>query len=49
MFRDGCAALPRAAIGLSAVLIVVFTDHTHLLFPLFTGHNTTEWEKMESY
>ena len=29
MSRD---ALPRDAMGLSAVLIVVFPDHTHLLF-----------------
>ena len=30
-------------------VIVVFSDHAQLLFPLFTGHNTTEWEKMESF
>ena len=31
--RDGCVALPRGAMGLSAVCkIVVFPDHTHLLF-----------------
>ena len=33
MFRDCCVALPRGAMSLSAVCeIVVFPDHTHLLF-----------------
>ena len=32
MSRDRCVALPRGAMGLSAVMIVVFPDHTHLLF-----------------
>ena len=32
LFRDGCVALSRGAMGLSAVVIVVFPDHTHLLF-----------------
>ena len=32
MSRDGSAALPRGAMGLSTVVIVVFPDHTHLLF-----------------
>ena len=27
-----CVALPRGAMGLSAIVIVVFPDHTHLLF-----------------
>ena len=31
MSSDGCVALPRGAMGLSAVVIVVFPDHTHLL------------------
>ena len=30
---DCCVALPHDATGLSAVLIVVFPDHTHLLLP----------------
>ena len=31
--REGCVALPRGAMGLSAVCdIVVFPDHTHFLF-----------------
>ena len=30
--RDCCMALPRGAMGLSAVSDVVFPDHTHLLF-----------------
>ena len=29
--RDGCVALPRGAMCLSAVVIVVFPDHTHCL------------------
>ena len=29
--RDGCVALPRGAMGLSAFVIVVFPGHTHLL------------------
>ena len=34
MSRDGCGTLPRGAMGLSEVLIVivVFPDHIHLLF-----------------
>ena len=32
MSRDGLAALPRGAMGLSAFVVVVFPDHTHLLF-----------------
>ena len=32
MSRGCCVALPRGAMGLSAVLIVVFPDHTHLFF-----------------
>ena len=32
MSRDGSAALPRDVMGLSVVVIVVFPDHTHLLF-----------------
>ena len=32
LFCDGCVALSRGAMGLSAVVIVVFPDHTHLLF-----------------
>ena len=31
MSRDCCVAIPRGAMGLSAVVIVVFPDHTHLL------------------
>ena len=31
MSHDGCVALPRGAMGLYLV-IVVFSDHTHLLF-----------------
>ena len=34
MSRDGCAALPRGATGLSVVCDVVFPDHTHLLFSI---------------
>ena len=29
--RDGCVALPHGTMGLSAVWIVVFPDHSHLL------------------
>ena len=29
---DCCVALPYGATGLSAIVIVVFPDHTHLLF-----------------
>ena len=32
MSRDGCVALPRGAMVLSAFVIVVFPDHTRLLF-----------------
>ena len=32
MSRDCCVALPRGAMGLSAVCICGFPDHTHLLF-----------------
>ena len=32
---DFCVALPRDTTGLSAVVIVVFPDHTHLLFFMF--------------
>ena len=32
MSRDCCVALPRGAMGLSAVCVVAFPDHTHLLF-----------------
>ena len=32
MFRGGRAALPRGAIGCLRFVIVVFPDHTHLLF-----------------
>ena len=30
--RDGWVALPRGAMGLYGFVIVVFPDHTHLLF-----------------
>ena len=30
--RDCCVTLLRDAMGLSAILIAVFPDHTHLLF-----------------
>ena len=40
MSRDCCVALPRGAMSLSAVCeIVVFPDHTHLLFPIITTYN----------
>ena len=32
MSRDCCVALPCGAMSLSAVVIVIFPDHTHLLF-----------------
>ena len=32
MSRDCCVALPRGAMSLSAVVIAIFPDHTHLLF-----------------
>ena len=32
MSRDGCVALPRGAMCLSAVFDCVFSVHTHLLF-----------------
>ena len=32
MSHDCCVALPRCAMSLSAVVIVIFPDHTHLLF-----------------
>ena len=32
MSRDCCGALPQGAMSLSAVVIVIFPDHTHLLF-----------------
>ena len=32
MSRDGCVALPRGAMGFLRFVIVVFPDHTHLLF-----------------
>ena len=32
MSRDCCVALPRGAMSLSAAVIVIFPDHTHLLF-----------------
>ena len=32
MFRDRCVALPRGAMSLSVVVIVIFPDHTQLLF-----------------
>ena len=32
MSRDGCVALPRGAMGFLGFVIVVFPDHTHLLF-----------------
>ena len=35
MSRDCCVALPRGAMNLSAVVIVIFPDHTHLLFLTF--------------
>ena len=35
MSRDCCVALPRGAMSLSVVVIVIFPDHTHLLFGPF--------------
>ena len=32
MSRDGCVALARGVMGLSAIVIVFFPGHTHLLF-----------------
>ena len=32
MSHDCCVALPRGAMSLSAVVIVIFPDHTHSLF-----------------
>ena len=32
MSRDCCVALTRGAMSLSAVVIVIFPDQTHLLF-----------------
>ena len=32
MSPDGCVALPRGAVGLLWFVIVVFPNHTHLLF-----------------
>ena len=32
MSRDGCVALPRGAMGFLGFVIVVFPDHTNLLF-----------------
>ena len=32
MSRDYCVALPRDAMSVSAVVIVIFPDHTHFLF-----------------
>ena len=33
--RDCYVAIPHGAMGLSAVVIVVFPDHTHLLFYIY--------------
>ena len=41
MARDCGVALPRGAMGLSAVCDCGFPDHTHLLF-LKTNENTTQ-------
>ena len=38
MSRDCCVVLPRGAMGLQFV-IMVFPDHTHLLFLLFIQAN----------
>ena len=35
MSRDSCVAIPRGAMGLSAVVILVFPDHTLVLFPIY--------------
>ena len=36
---DGCVALPHGALGLSLrYVIVVFPDHTHLLFLRYAGY-----------
>ena len=32
--RDCCVAVPHDAMGLSAIVIVVFPDHAHLLFSI---------------
>ena len=32
MSLDGCVALPRSVMGCLLFVIVVFPDHTHLLF-----------------
>ena len=32
VYRDGCLALPRGAMGLSSVCDCGISDHTHLLF-----------------
>ena len=38
MSRDCCVTLPRGAMGLSAVLIVVFPDHTQLGVVMRNAH-----------
>ena len=43
--RDGCVALPRGVIGCLRFVIVVFPDHTHLLFSM---HLTDEFSTFGS-
>ena len=35
MSLDCCVAIPRGAMGSSAAVIVVFPDHTHLIFYIY--------------
>ena len=37
-----CVPLPRGAMGLSAVVIVIFPDHTHLLFLVCVSWRRTQ-------
>ena len=37
MSYDCCVVLPRGTMGLSAIVIVVFPDHTYLLFFIQTS------------
>ena len=45
MSRDCCVALPRGAMGLSAVCDVVFPDHTHYFYAhLMRKSETLSWD-----
>ena len=49
MSRDCCVALPHGAMGCLQFVIVVFLDHTHLLFFMMSPYDNYQGDVIEAF